>query len=82
MVSKKHCMDTQHITNLILDALDTEPAAQNEGVVGRDDGNGIDALCLELVVFCDIWREMANVAGGLLKELVASAIMTTRWYLQ
>jgi hypothetical protein len=52
-------------TNLILETLETCPPAHHEWVVGREDGDGVDALTLELVVFLEVGREVVRVAGRL-----------------
>ena len=52
-------------THLVGDALDTGPAAEDEGVVVREDVDGVDALGLELGVLRAIGRKMVGVAGGL-----------------
>lgn len=44
----------------------SSPSAHNEGVVGADDGNGVNTLCLELVVLLEVRGEMVGVAGRLL----------------
>ena len=52
-------------TYLVTNVLDTGPAAQDEGVVVREDSDDIDALGFELVVFGYVGREVVGVAGGL-----------------
>lgn len=49
------------MTDLVSDLLDTRPAAENEGVVAGDDGDGVDALCLERVVVGGVWGQMVSV---------------------
>lgn len=51
--------------HLVRDALNTGPAAEDEGVVGREDVDGVDALALELVVLRGVWREVVGVARRL-----------------
>jgi hypothetical protein len=50
---------------LVTDVLHTGPAAEDKGVVGGDDGDGVDALGLDLVVLFEVGREMVGVARGL-----------------
>ena len=56
---------TRNGTNLILETLETCPPAHHERVVGREDGDGVDALCLELVVLFEVGREVVRVASRL-----------------
>lgn len=53
------------IAHLILHMLHTRPAAEDEGVVGGEDGDNIDALALELVDVGNVGWEVVGVAGGL-----------------
>ena len=52
-------------TYLVTDVLDTGPAAQDEGVVVREDSDDIDAFGFEFVVFGYVGREVVGVAGRL-----------------
>ena len=51
--------------HLVLEAEEARPAAEHERVVGGDDGDDVDALCLALVVLLKDRREVVRVAGGL-----------------
>jgi hypothetical protein len=53
------------VTNLVLAALEAQPAAHNEEVVPTDSRDHIDTLGLELVVLCEEPWKMVGVAGGL-----------------
>jgi len=50
--------------DLVFEALDTRPAAQDERVVGGDDDDDIDSLGLELVVLLDVRRQMVHMTSG------------------
>ncbi len=53
--------------DLVLKTNSLGPAAQHESVIGSNDRDDVDALCLESVVLLDEWREVVYVAGRLLK---------------
>lgn len=50
---------------LLSDTLNTGPAAQDEGVVGRDQDDLIDTLALERIVLLEEGGKVVGVARGL-----------------
>ena len=62
--------------HLVSDALDTGPAAEDEGVVVREHVDGVDALGLELGVLIGVWRQVVGVARRL--DRVGSAGRSVR----
>lgn len=62
---------------LVSDTLDTRPAAQDEGVVVGDDGDDVDALCLELVEFGGVGWQVVGVAGGLYVCVIGEGMIST-----
>lgn len=49
--------------DFVPNTLESSPSAQDKGIVGSDDGNGIDTLGFELIVLLEIGRKVVNVAG-------------------
>ena len=52
-------------THLVLEAEETGPAAEDEGVVRGENGDDVNTLRLELVVLLEERREMVRVARRL-----------------
>lgn len=45
------------------DLVDFAPGAHDEGVVGRDHGDLVDALFLQVVDLLDVWRQVVGLAA-------------------
>lgn len=44
--------------------VDLAPSTHDPGVVGGDDGDNVDTLCLQLVDLLDVGREVVGLAAG------------------
>lgn len=49
--------------DFVPNTFEPSPSAQDKGIVGGNDGNGIDTLGFELIVLLEVGRKVVNVAG-------------------